>query len=209
MYRLNPAASAVDRWPRRDEHAPEEPRQGHDSSGPHRAGQRRRTTAACHRESGGSHRLRKPPAPRQRSARRHRRRYGSGPRPSFPATTGARACRIAASTGGCFSMNAITRGPGPARALRHERARLRRPTLTTPIHEKRSCARHRQDDSFIARAATRSRLLIQALSSGARPVVRLLPCLFRSVSFATPTSLLCARKALTAAPAAFKFAACG
>ncbi len=52
------------------------------------------------------------PGVRQRWARRHRRRYSYGPRPSFPATTGARACRIAASTGGCFSMNAITPGAG-------------------------------------------------------------------------------------------------
>jgi len=46
--------------------------------------------------------------------------------------------------------------------VRHERARLRRPTPATPLPEKRSCARPPRDDSFIARAATRSRFLIRA-----------------------------------------------
>jgi len=49
-----------------------------------------------------------------------RRRSASRCRPSFPATTGAGACRITANTGGCFSMNAIAPAPAPARALCHE-----------------------------------------------------------------------------------------
>ena len=64
-------------WPRCDEHAPEGPRQGHDSCGPARAGQRRRTTVACHRESGGSHRLRKPPRSSPEAGRATRSRCRS------------------------------------------------------------------------------------------------------------------------------------
>jgi hypothetical protein len=52
-----------------------------------------------------------------------RRHSASRCRPSFPATTGTCACRMPASSDGCFSMNAITRALGPARALRHASSR--------------------------------------------------------------------------------------
>jgi len=49
-----------------------------------------------------------------------------GRRPCFPATTGACACSMAASSDGCFSMNAIAPAPAPARAICHASNGLRR-----------------------------------------------------------------------------------
>jgi hypothetical protein len=102
---------------------------------------------------------------------------------------------IAKATKECYAGSAI------GRALRHERARLRRPTPATPFPEERSCARPPRDDSFVTRAATRSRLLIQARNPAARaPSSDSCSAFVRSVSLAMPTSLLCSRKALTARP---------
>ena len=96
----------------------------------------------------------------------------------------------------CFPLE-----PARPALSQRERARLRRPTPATLFPEERSCARPPRDDSFVTRAATRSRLLIQARNPAARaPSSDSCSAFVRSVSLATPTSLLCARKALAARP---------
>ena len=96
-------------------------------------------------------------AVRETVAARYRptRQYRGERLPWLPCSPNSRRAGLSATTASALA------GAPASPCLCHERARLRRPTLTTPIREKRSCARHRRDDSFIARAATARRLLLR------------------------------------------------